>query len=156
LFPPLKELIKWDSYEHDELGITTEDPNMIAKMQEKRNRKRKAIIDYMMGMQTVNVYGDKGPVILTYGSTTMSVLEALESGTIEATVVQPIYLEPLPVWELERYKENEVIVVELSCVGQFASLLKEKVGIEPKAVIKKYDGRPFDPVELSSRIKEAI
>jgi len=156
LFPPLKELIKWDSYEHDELGITTEDPNMIAKMQEKRNRKRKAIIDYMMGMQTVNVYGDKGPVILTYGSTTMSVLEALESGTIEATVVQPIYLEPLPVWELERYKENEVIVVELSCVGQFASLLKEKVGIEPKAVIKKYDGRPFDPIELSSRIKEAI
>jgi 2-oxoglutarate ferredoxin oxidoreductase subunit alpha len=156
LFPPLKELIKWDSYEHDELGITTEDPNMIAKMQEKRNRKRKTIIDYMMGMQTVNIYGDKGPVILTYGSTTMSVLEALESGTIEATVVQPIYLEPLPVWELERYKENEVIVVELSCVGQFASLLKEKVGIEPKAVIKKYDGRPFDPVELAGRIKEIL
>jgi 2-oxoglutarate ferredoxin oxidoreductase subunit alpha len=156
LFPPSKELIKWDSYEHDELGITTEDSNMIAKMQEKRNRKKKAIIDYMMGMHTVNVYGDKGPVIFTYGSTTMSVLEALESGDIEATVVQPIYLEPLPVWELDRYKESGVIVVELSCAGQFASLLEEKAGIQPKAVIKKYDGRPFDPVELSSRIKGVI
>jgi 2-oxoglutarate ferredoxin oxidoreductase subunit alpha len=156
LFPPSKELIKWDSYEHDELGITTEDSNMIAKMKEKRDRKKKAIIDYLKSVHTVNVYGDKGPVIFTYGSTTMSVLEALLSGDIEATVVQPIYLEPLPVWELERYKEGGVIVVELSCAGQFASLLEEKAGIQPKAVIKKYDGRPFDPVELADRIKNIL
>jgi 2-oxoglutarate ferredoxin oxidoreductase subunit alpha len=110
----------------------------------------------MKGMHTVNVYGNKGPVIFTYGSTAMSVLEALESGNIEATVVQPIYLEPLPVWELEKYKESDVVVVELSCAEQFASLLEEKVGIKPKAVIKKYDGRPFDPVELASRIKEIL
>jgi 2-oxoglutarate ferredoxin oxidoreductase subunit alpha len=156
LFPPSKELIKWNSYEHDELGVTTEDPEMIARMQEKRRRKKKAITDYMMGMHTVNIYGNKGPVILTYGSTTMSVLEALRCGGIEAKVIQPIYLEPLPVWELEKYKESGVIVVELSCEGQFASLLSEKVGIKPKAVIKKYDGRPFDPVELANRIKEVI
>jgi 2-oxoglutarate ferredoxin oxidoreductase subunit alpha len=156
LFPPSKELIKWDSYEHDELGITTEGPNTIAKMHDKRNKKRKAIIDYLRGMRTVNIYGDKGPVIFTYGSTTLSVLEALESGNIEATVVQPIYLEPLPVWELEKYKNRGVIVAELSCAGQFVSLLEEKVGIKPKAVIKKYDGRPFDPIELGNRIKEAI
>lgn len=156
LFPPSKELIKWDSYEHDELGITTESPDMIAKMHDKRNRKRKAIIDHLMGIRTVNIYGDKGPVILTYGSTTLSVLEALQSQQIEATVVQPIYLEPLPVWELEKYKNRDVIVVELSCIGQFASLLEEKVGIKPKMVIKKYDGRPFDPIELANKIKEML
>ena len=156
LFPPSKELIRWDSYEHDELGVTTEEPDMIARMQEKRNRKKKAVADYLMSMHTVNVYGNTGPVILTYGSTTMSVLEALRSGDIEATVVQPIYVEPLPVWELEKYRDGEVIIVELSCEGQFASLLKEKVGIEPKSVIKKYDGRPFDPLELSARLKEVI
>jgi 2-oxoglutarate ferredoxin oxidoreductase subunit alpha len=156
LFPPSKELIKWDSYEHDEMGVTTEEPNMITKMQEERNRKKKAVADYMMGMYSVNVYGDKGPVILTYGSTTMSVLEALRCGEIEAKVVQPIYLEPLPVWELEKHKGSSIIVVELSCEGQFASLLKQRVGIEPKSVIKKYDGRPFDPLELAGRIKEVI
>ncbi len=156
LFPHSKELIKWDSYEHDELGVTTEEPDMIARMQEKRNRKKKAVADYLMSMHTVNVYGDKSPVILTYGSTTMSVLEALRGGEIEVTVVQPVYLEPLPVWELEKYKDGEVIIVELSCEGQFASLLEEKVGIEPKSVIKKYDGRAFDPHELSARIKEVI
>jgi 2-oxoglutarate ferredoxin oxidoreductase subunit alpha len=156
LFPPSKELIRWDSYEHDELGVTTEEPDMIAKMQEKRIRKKKAVADCLRGMHTANVSGDKGPVILTYGSTTMSVLEALKCGDIEATVVQPIYLEPLPVWELEKYKGSSITVVELSCEGQFASLLEEKVGIEPKSVIKKYDGRPFDPLELSARIKEVI
>jgi 2-oxoglutarate ferredoxin oxidoreductase subunit alpha len=156
LFPPSKELIKWDSYEHDELGVTTEDPDMIAKMQEKRSRKKKALVDYMTGIHTVNTYGDKGSVIFTYGSTTMSVLEALRCGEIEATVVQPKYLEPLPVWELEKFRGDNVIVLELSCAGQFASLLAEKVGIKPKAVVKKYDGRAFDPVELASRIKEVI
>ena len=155
LFPPSKELVKWDSYEHDELGITTEDPNMIARMQDKRKKKGRAIAEHMKGMRTVNVYGDKGPVIFTYGSTTLSVLEALRAGEIEATVVQPVYLEPLPVWELEKHKGDHVLVAEQSCTGQFASLLKEKAGIQPKAVIKKYDGRPFDPVELAGKIKEA-
>jgi 2-oxoglutarate ferredoxin oxidoreductase subunit alpha len=154
LFPPSKELIKWDSYEHDQMGITTEDPDTIAKMQEKRQRKQKAIIEHMRGMHTVNVYGDKGPVLLTYGSTTLSVLEALRAGEIQATVVQPLYLEPLPVWELEKHKGDHIIVVEQSCAGQFASLVKEKAGIQPKAIIKRYDGRPFDPSELALEIRE--
>jgi 2-oxoglutarate ferredoxin oxidoreductase subunit alpha len=156
LFPPSKELIKWNSYEHDELGITTEDPEMIARMQEKRQKKQKAIVEHMKTVHTINVFGEKGPVIFTYGSTTLSVLEALKAGGMEATVVQPIYLEPLPVWELEKYKEGEVIVVEQSCSGQFASLLKEKAGIEAKKIIKKYDGRPFDPVELADKIREEM
>ncbi len=154
LFPPSEELIKWNSYEHDEKGITTEEPRMIARMQEKRNRKRKAILDYLRKMRTVNTFGDKGPVIFTYGSTCMSVSEALKAGDIEATVVQPVYLEPLPVWDLEKYKDKDIIVVEQSCAGQFASLLQEKAGLRIKAVIKKYDGRPFDPIELSNKIKE--
>jgi 2-oxoglutarate ferredoxin oxidoreductase subunit alpha len=156
LFPPSKELIKWNSYEHDELGITTEDPEMIAKMQEKRQKKAKAIVEHMKGINTVNVHGDKGPVIFAYGSTTMSVLEALKAGDINATVVQPIYLEPLPVWELDQYRDRKVIVVEQSCSGQFASLLREKARIQPKAVIRKFDGRPFDPVELAENLKEEV
>ena len=156
LFPPSKELIKWNSYEHDESGITTEDSETISRMQEKRNRKTKAIIEYLKSIHTVNVFGDKGPVIFTYGSTTLSVLEALRAGNIDATVVQPVYLEPLPLWELEKFKKNKVIVIEQSCTGQFATLLKEKVGIESKAVIKKYDGRSFDPQELALKIKEVV
>lgn len=154
LFVPSEELINWNSYEHDEMGITTENPDMIAKMHEKRKRKAGTILEHMKRMKTVNIDGE-GPTIFCYGSTTMSVLEALRAGSIQATVVQPVYLEPLPLWELKKYKDNPV-VVEMSASGQFASLLKEKADIEPREVIRKYDGRPFDPVELAAALKEVI
>lgn len=156
LFPPSPELIKWNSYEHDELGITTEEPEHIVQMADKRYRKGEAIRDYLKGRHTVNVWGDSGPVIITYGSTTMSVIEALMAGGIEATVVQPRYLEPLPVWELERYRGRKALVVEQSRQGQFASLLREKAGIDDTTIIRRYDGRPFEPNELAEAIGGSI
>ncbi len=156
LFPPSKHLIKWDSYEHDESGITTEDPDLIVMMHDKRRKKAQALLERMKKMRTVNLFGSSGPLIFAYGSTTMSVLEALRVRNIEAMVVQPVYLEPLPVWEFEGYRGSDAIVVEQSASGQFASLLKEKAGIDVKAVVKKYDGRPFEPVELAGMIGEVI
>lgn len=156
LFPPSREVIKWNSYEHNDKGFTTEEEHMIAKMSEKRVTKRDSMVKHLQETNTVNVYGNDGPVIITYGSTTMSVLEALSYGGIKATVIQTAYLEPLPVWELEKYKDREIIIVEQSSTGLFASLLKEKAGIRPRALIKRYDGRPFEPVELAARIKEAL
>ncbi len=156
LFPPSKNIIKWNSYEHDELGITTENPELITKMHNKRYKKDMHIIDFLKQLKTVNVYGNGGPLIFTYGSTTMSVLEALHYGDIEATIIQPIYLRPLPVWELEKYKNEHIITVEMSKKGQFSSLLKEKVNIKSNYLINKYDGRPFDPIELAKKIKEVI
>ncbi len=156
LFPPAKEILKWNSYEHDEFGFTTEDPRWIKRMHDKRNKKFKSLENYLMKKKTVNIFGDKGPIIITYGSTVMSVLEALKYGNIEARVVQPIFLSPLPIWVLEKYKDQEVIVIEQSAIGQFANLLKENTNIQLKKVIKQYNGRPFDPIKLSKKIKDAV
>jgi 2-oxoglutarate ferredoxin oxidoreductase subunit alpha len=156
LFPPSKEVIKWNSYEHDEVGITTEEAKIIAQQHDKRHRKNVAIVKYLKSLKTVNEYGEKGPVIVTYGSTTMSVLETLKAGGIKARVIQPVFLKPLPVWELKKHIGSTPVVIEQSCAGQFATLLRDKLDIEPKAVIKKYDGRPFDPEELVRQIEEVI
>lgn len=155
-FPPSEEVIKWQSKEHDEYGISTEDPEMVTRMHDKRRKKGDSIVKKMKDMKTVNEYGTGDAVIFTYGSTTMSVLEALKHGDMDARVVQPKYLEPLPIWELEEYMDNDVIVVEQSSTGQFAKLLREKVNIIPKTVIRKYDGRPFEPEKLAEEIKEVI
>lgn len=155
LFPPSTETIKWTSYEHDEAGITTEAGEMIARMAEKRLRKGESIRQHLQRQRTVNTYGTGDDVIFTYGSTTMSVLEALRAGSIDATVVQPRYLDPLPVWELEQYRERRATVVEQSAVGQFAALLREKAAIKPATVIKRYDGRPFEPTELAAALADA-
>ena len=156
LFPPAKELIKWNSNEHDEVGFTTDNPLLATKMHDKRARKRAAIVEHLRKKNTVNVFGGGDPVIFTYGSTTMSVLEALRAGGIEATVIQPVYLEPLPVWEMDKYGTNGCIVVEQSSTGQFESLLRERARIHVKTGIRKYDGRPFDPDDLAAKIKEAL
>lgn len=155
-FPPSEQLIKWNSYEHDEMGITTEDPKIATKMHNKRHKKLDALKKHMGKMNTVNVFGDSGPKIFTYGSTTMSVLEALKYGNIEATVIQPIYLRPLPVWILEKYADQQSTVIEMSKSGQFATLLKDKIGIKVENLINKFDGRPFDPIELSEKLKEVL
>jgi len=157
LFPPSRDVIKWNSYEHDDLGITTEDPYWISRMQDKRNKKIGALKKYMKSINTVNIYRGEHPSnIITYGSTTMSVIEATKCGQINPTIVQPVYLNPFPVWELEEFKDQTNIVVEQSSTGQFADLLREKAGINVKDIIKRYDGRPFDPIELSKKLKEVL
>ena len=156
VFPPSKHLIKWNSYEHDEQGLTTEDGVLIAKMHDKRRTKLQSLIEYLKKMKTVNIYGDGKPVIFTFGSTTMSVLEALEYGGIKATVIQPIYLQPFPVWELSKHKYRESIVVEQNSTGQLEQLLRDKSDIKPVHSIRQYDGRPFDPQELAHKIKEVF
>jgi len=155
-FPPSKKLIKWNSYEHDEMGYTTEDPEKIKDMHDKRRRKNETLIFDLKERNTVNEFGKGEHVIFTFGSTTMSVREALKFDGIDAKIVQPVYMKPFPTWELEKYKDEGVIVVEQNSTGQFAKLLREKCRIKPKTVIRKYDGRAFEPQELAKEIKEAI
>ena len=155
-FPPSEDVIKWNSYENDERGITTEDPEKVENMHDKRRKKNEELIMDMKDRDTVNQFGDNGPVIFTYGSTTMSVREALKVGDIDAKIVQPKYLKPFPFWELEDFIDENVIVVEQSSTGQFASLLREKSNIVPETVIRRYDGRAFEPIKLAEKIKEAI
>jgi 2-oxoglutarate ferredoxin oxidoreductase subunit alpha len=113
-------------------------------------------VKHLKEAPTVNVFGEGGPTIFTYGSTTMSVLEAVRAGDIKARVVQPVFLEPLPVWELKKHKKGKSVVVELSSTGQFARLLDERAGIKVEHVVAKYDGRPFDPDELAERLKGVL
>ncbi len=157
LFPPSKQIIKWNSYEHDELGITTENAEKISFMHDKRNKKLKTLIEYLKGLDTVRIIRGVNPSnIFTYGSTYMSVLEALQYGNLNPTIVAPIYLSPLPIWNLEEFKDQDNIVIEQSSTGQFTKLLNEKAGLKIRSTIKQYDGRPFDPIELSQKIKEVL
>jgi 2-oxoglutarate ferredoxin oxidoreductase subunit alpha len=50
---------------------------------------------------------------------------------------------------------RRLIVVEENATGQLASLLRLH-GISPDATVLQYDGRPFTPDTLLSRIREVI
>ena len=157
LFPPSEEIIKWNSYDHDESGITTEEPGKVKIMRDKLVKKKETIIEHIKHMRTVNTFGSGSTRIFTYGSTTMSVLEAVAAADIDATVVQPVYLEPLPVWELDKYTNGgNAIVIEQSSMGQFETLLRDKMRIDDIQAIRRYDGLPFEPVELAEDIRRLL
>lgn len=153
-FPPSEELIKASSYEHDENGITTEKADIVSMMHEKRLKKQITIEEHLKNEDTVKRYGTGRHKIVAYGSTLMSVLEAVKCGEIDAEVIQPIYLKPFPKDKLGDL--SDAIIVEQSASGSFSALIKEKCGVKIKRTITKYDGRPFSPEELSEKLKEAI
>jgi 2-oxoglutarate ferredoxin oxidoreductase subunit alpha len=157
MFPPVENaIIKATSYEHDENGITTEDPEAIVAMVEKRARKRKAIDEGLRKIETVATEGDGKIALMTYGSTTCSVREAAKY-LDDVRIVQVIYLEPFPIWAVEEALQGveKIVTVELSIDGQFDTLLKYN-GIKSDGSVRKYDSRPFDPVDLANQIKEVI
>ena len=156
-FPGQKNaVVKLNSYEHDEYGITTEEAELVAKGHEKRLRKMRTLEEYLKTKETVKVYGneDSEIVLVTWGSVKGAALEACENLGIK--LVQPLYLLPLPTWELEKHlKGKQVIVAEQNSTAQLARWLSFH-GFTIEAKILKYNGRPFAVDELEERIREVI
>jgi 2-oxoglutarate ferredoxin oxidoreductase subunit alpha len=150
-------IIKATSYEHDESGITTEEPETISRMQNKRLRKRKTLEDELEKYETVNVYGnpDSQTVLLCWGSTKGACMEVAEALNIK--VVQPLILEPLPVKALKKALSgaDKIIDVEVNATGQLAKLISSH-GICIDDMILRFDGRPFTVDVLLDNVKEVI
>ena len=95
-FPGTKgAVVKATSYEHDEMGITTEDPEQIVAMKDKRERKRETIKRFFEEREdTVSVGGDTSSkrVLLTWGENWGVCCEAGEELGYKA--VKPNYMEP--------------------------------------------------------------
>jgi 2-oxoglutarate ferredoxin oxidoreductase subunit alpha len=157
-FPGIeKAIVKASSYEHDEFGITVEQASLVAKAHEKRLRKMKTIEEYLKTKETVKVYGneDSNTVIVTWGSTKGAVVEAAER--LGLKVVQPLYLMPLPVWELEKHLNNaeRVISVEVNSTAQLCKWLRYN-GLKVDEHLLKYDGRPFAVDELEEKLRKVL
>ena len=153
-FPGGGAVVKANSYEHDEFGITTEDADLIAKAQEKRLRKAEALEEHLSGKETLRVHGDPDSriALVVWGSTKGVAVEVAER--IGASVIQPLYLLPLPKRELEKRLEGaeRVIGIEGNSTGQFCRWLRYH-GLRVDEVLLKYDGRPFASDELEGKLR---
>lgn len=153
-FPSDKNIIvKVNSYEHDESGITTEDKDLTIMMQDKRLRKEKYLLKELEQYETVKLYGkkDASTALLFWGSNKGP---CVESGTkLGLRVVQPIVFSPFP---LKQFKETlrgvkKIICVENNATGQLADFLK-RYDIKVDQRVLKYDGRPFTLNELEQKL----
>ncbi|MEM2688030.1 MAG: pyruvate ferredoxin oxidoreductase, partial [Thermoproteota archaeon] len=148
--------VKANSYEHDEYGITTEDPVLTMRNAEKRLAKSRTIEDELRKRETVKTYGNMqaDTVLVTWGSTKGAVVEVAEEH--DFGVLQPLYLNPLPVWEIEKHfsgKKN-IVCVEANSTGQLARWIRFH-GFRVDRTILKYDGRALTVDELEEKIREA-
>jgi 2-oxoglutarate ferredoxin oxidoreductase subunit alpha len=148
-------VVKGTSYEHDEYGITTEEPEAVAAMHDKRFAKLPHLTKDVDDMDAVAVFGDeKAPVaLLTWGSTKGACMEVADEMGLR--VVQPLVLEPLPVSRLARALQGvkKTIGVENNATGLLSKLVSCH-GIKVDEKILRYDGRPFTADGLRKRVEE--
>ena len=158
VFPLDKDaIVKVNSYEHDEYGISIEDSKQTTLMQDKRLRKEKYLQIELDKLETVKVYGNKNsPVgLLCWGSNKGVCLEVAEK--LDFKVIQPLVFSPFPV---EQFKEackgtSKLVCVESNATGQLARLIR-MYGFNVDEQILKYDGRPFSLDELEERVRGII
>ncbi len=154
-FPGMKNtVVKSSSYEHDEFGITTEEPKQIKAMQEKRMRKIKLMEKEIEKLESVKVYGKGKKVIVTWGSSIGAVLETAKY-LKNVKIVQILYMLPFPKKSVEKHLKGakKIVCVEANATGQLANLIKLHTGIGIKNKILKYDSREFEPIELLKELK---
>ncbi|MDP2941512.1 MAG: 2-oxoacid:acceptor oxidoreductase subunit alpha, partial [Candidatus Omnitrophota bacterium] len=154
-FPPEKDvIIKVNSYEHDEAGITTEDPRLTRLMQEKRLRKEKFLAQDLERLEAVKVNAneDSETALLCWGSNKGSCVEV--GRKLGFKVIQPVVLNPFPERQFRQALAGvkKLICVESNSGGQLARLIKG-YGFNVDDKVLKYDGRPFSLEELEELIR---
>ena len=152
-----KAVVKANSYEHDEYGITTDDEKAISKMQEKRWRKFQKMEKDVEKLPAVRVYGKKNAktALVSWGITKCAAKEAAEN--LRLKLIQPIIVEPFPKKQMTAALKGvkKLISVEMNSSGQMAKVLNSQ-GFKVDGKILKYSGRPFFAEEIEKKLKQII
>ncbi|MEN6609475.1 MAG: 2-oxoacid:acceptor oxidoreductase subunit alpha [Methanoregulaceae archaeon] len=157
-FPPRSgAIVKANSYAHDEDGITTEEPAVVAAMTAKREKKRLALgaaVGKMEGAVVVSGDPAAATAILCWGSNAGVSREVARD--LGMRVIQPVVLEPFPFDQYRCAMEGvrRVIAVEDNCSGQLAGIV-QGFGFPVDAGIHRVDGRPYTCEDLTERVREA-
>ena len=150
-------VVKVNSYTHDEFGITTEDPELTVRMQDKWNAKGFALAEELDAVQQVYVYGDPDAkeTLVTWGSPTGAAREVGELAGIR--IVQPVVLWPFPDRQMAEALEGTetLAVAEGNSRGQLARLLEQR-GFHIDGRLLRYDGRPWGVGELRRQAEEVL
>jgi len=158
-------IVRSNSDEHDELGYTSEDPDITAKNTDKRMRKLHFLAKELEenNIETTKSYGPENAqaTILSWGSTKGPIREAmklLNRENVTVNYLQIIYLQPFPESKVASIlnRAKKTIAVENNKTSQLSSLIRDHNLRDVEYKILKYDGRPFNPGYLAARIKEVL
>lgn len=145
------------SDEHDEKGLYNETAEVRIAMMEKRMKKMEEIEDEVPQPELIGPK-DAPLTLLAFGTTKLPVLEAMRILSEEGIYVNFLkvsFVSPFPTRAVAHTIKNaqKTLVVEANYTGQFEGLIKEKTGLHVDYHLRKFDGRPFYPEEIITKIK---
>ena len=85
-------------------------------------------------------------------------MKNLDKEGVKINYLQVLYLSPFPAAKVKKVIESakKTIIVENNVTSQLCSLIQEHLLTTVDHTILKYDGRPFNPEALASKIKEVL
>ncbi len=141
--------------EHDEEGYIVEEPGPRKEMMDKRMRKME-LIQKEFKNRSVNVYGNRDSkiVLIGWGSTKGQIIEAAKE--LKCKFVQVKIMNPFPSKELEKKvgEYDHLILIENNQTGQLGSLIEEHTNLIITEKLLKYDGRPFNPIDIVNFVRD--
>ncbi|WP_366924662.1 2-oxoacid:acceptor oxidoreductase subunit alpha [Metallumcola ferriviriculae] len=145
--------------EHDETGMPTESPALRIAMMDKRLTK----IPDMLPNST-HYQGPAQPdyLLVGYGSTFGAIDEARQMLEDEGFAVGHLQLKivwPFPIAEMDFNMEGakNIFIIENNATGQLQHLLNMFSPYDRKTMpIRKYDGRPFMPLEIYEQVRGGV
>lgn len=155
-FAPLAgQVIKTNSYVHDEYGLTSEDPAVAQAVINKRFLKESYLARELEDYETVKVYGQGHTALLCWGSNKGVCIETAQKYGLK--VIQMLVLSPFPEKALSQALQGveKIISVECNAKGQLVMLLQQH-GFKVDKQILKYDGRPFSLEDLENDVKKVM
>ncbi|MBV9102769.1 MAG: 2-oxoacid:acceptor oxidoreductase subunit alpha [Candidatus Eremiobacteraeota bacterium] len=144
--------------EHNDMGVITENARNRARMMEKRMRKMETI-RAELPPPLVHGPSDARIAIIGYGSNRGPIAESqdrLSGEGIATRFLQLRTLWPFPEDDVRDFIEgaDHVFIVENNYTGQLERLVRYVVGpLDSLRTVRKYNGRPFRPVEIMEPIR---
>jgi len=137
-------VVRATSYEHNEYGNTSEEPEWMIRMNKKRFKKVGHLKREIAKLKPVSVYGKGKNLMIGWGSTKGAILDSLPE-LRGFRFLQVSYISPFPTKVVEKEIKNSkrVVLVENNATGLLGDIIAEKTGIIIKERILKYDARPF-------------
>jgi 2-oxoglutarate ferredoxin oxidoreductase subunit alpha len=158
-------IVRTNSDEHDELGYTTEKPDITTMMMEKRMRKLEYFERELLekNIETTRLFGEEeaDATIIGWGSTKGPIIEAmtiLNKDGISVNYRQIVYLHPFPTNIVADTLRNskKTIIVENAFTSQLSGLIRQYTLKDVDHKLLKYDGRPWNPRDLAQKVKEVL
>ncbi|MBI5356209.1 2-oxoacid:acceptor oxidoreductase subunit alpha [Candidatus Collierbacteria bacterium] len=160
-----------NSDEHEYHGLVDESSSMRIWQVDKRLKKMDAAAKMMPGPKFIGPKNAK-ITIVAWGSGKLAGIETMEMINNEqktknneqrvknrVNVLHFSYLWPMNVKAVSEALKNcapSTLLIEQNATGQFQALLKEQIGWEPTAHLRKYDGRPFYAEEIIGKIDKLV